>query len=196
VRSASPSHLDWGEPAALLAATAVFFSLENRYTLGGPAVTLTLGLILLAFCIASFVATVRATPATTRRMMRIAAAVMAAGLVASVAQVVDIVLYGTGIDAIRLLATAVFIWVINVIVFAIVYHWLGEAEFQFPRGERDSMPLNFLDFLFLSFTTSTAFSATDAPPLTTRARMFMMLEASLSLITIAVAAARAVNILA
>jgi hypothetical protein len=49
--------------------------------------------------------------------------------------------------------------------------------------------------LFLSFTTATAFSPTDTPPLTTRARMFMMGESAISLMTIAIAAARAVNML-
>jgi hypothetical protein len=188
--------VDWGEPAALLIALIAFFSLENRYTLGGPAVTIALGLVLLAFCALSLLAALGWLPGTSRRVMQIAAGIMAVGLVASVAQVVDLVVYGTGIDAIRLLATALFIWITNVIVFAIVYHGLGESNFAFPRATGDAAPLKFLDFLFLSFSTSTAFSATDAPPLTTRARMYMMVESSISLITIAVAAARAVNILA
>jgi uncharacterized membrane protein len=95
-----------------------------------------------------------------------------------------------------LLESALVIWISNVIIFAIIYHWIGEREFAFPRAEGEAVkPMNFLDYFFLSFTTSTAFSPTDTSPLTTRARMFMMAESAISLLTIAVAAARAVNIL-
>ena len=54
----------------------------------------------------------------------------------------------------------------------------------------------FIDYLFLSFTNATAFSPTDTMPLSPRAKLLMMAEASLSLLTIALVAARAVNILA
>jgi len=54
----------------------------------------------------------------------------------------------------------------------------------------------FVDYFFLSFTTSTAFSPTDTLPLTARMKLLMMLEGSISLLTLALVAARAVNILA
>ena len=54
----------------------------------------------------------------------------------------------------------------------------------------------FIDYLFLSFNTSTAFSPTDTMPLTGRMKLLMMLEAYVSLLTLALVAARAVNILA
>ena len=54
----------------------------------------------------------------------------------------------------------------------------------------------FIDYLFLSFNTSTAFSPTDTMPLTVRMKLLMMLEAIVSLLTLALVAARAVNILA
>ncbi|MGB6985140.1 MAG: hypothetical protein WBD74_04090, partial [Candidatus Aquilonibacter sp.] len=73
-------------------------------------------------------------------------------------------------------------------------------DFVFPQPVRpaDINPNwqpNFLDYLFLGFSTATAFSPTDTLPLTTRARMLMMVEAAASLMTIAITAARAVNIL-
>ena len=55
---------------------------------------------------------------------------------------------------------------------------------------------DYIDYLFLSFNTSTAFSPTDTMPLTSRMKLLMMLEASISLLTLALVAARAVNILA
>jgi hypothetical protein len=58
----------------------------------------------------------------------------------------------------------------------------------------DWRPL-FLDYLFLGYNTATAFSPTDALPLTRRAKMLMMLESTISLLTLVIVAARAVNVL-
>ena len=65
-------------------------------------------------------------------------------------------------------------------------------------GDRDAQPFSpgFIDYLFLSFTNATAFSPTDTLPLSQRAKLLMMAEAMISLLTIAFVAARAVNILA
>ena len=54
----------------------------------------------------------------------------------------------------------------------------------------------FVDYLYLSFTNATAFSPTDTLPLSRRAKLLMMIESAISLLTIALVAARAVNILA
>ena len=53
----------------------------------------------------------------------------------------------------------------------------------------------FIDYLYLSFTNSTAFSPTDALPLTHRAKALMAIQALASFATIVVVGARAVNIL-
>ncbi|MBN9275037.1 MAG: hypothetical protein J0J15_33280 [Mesorhizobium sp.] len=112
-----------------------------------------------------------------------------------------------------LLVDALNIWVTNVIVFAL-WFWStdrggpptcglvkrAEADFLFPqmslndRDMRGWLP-GFVDYLFLAFTNATAFSPTDTMPLTPRAKLLMMAEAMISLLTIALVAARAVNIL-
>jgi len=61
-------------------------------------------------------------------------------------------------------------------------------------GEDQWRP-GFVDYLFLAFNTSTAFSPTDVPVLSRWAKILMMLQATISLGTIAILAARAVNIL-
>jgi hypothetical protein len=61
--------------------------------------------------------------------------------------------------------------------------------------EEDQWRPGFIDYLFLAFNTSTAFSPTDVPVLSRWAKVLMMLQASISLATIAILAARAVNIL-
>ena len=53
-----------------------------------------------------------------------------------------------------------------------------------------------MDYFFLAFTNATAFSPTDTLPMTARAKLLMMLESAVSLLTVGLVAARAVNILA
>jgi hypothetical protein len=53
----------------------------------------------------------------------------------------------------------------------------------------------FVDYLFLAFNTSTAFSPTDVPVLSRWAKGLMMIQSSISLGTLAILAARAINIL-
>ena len=61
-------------------------------------------------------------------------------------------------------------------------------------GQRRWSP-NFVDYLFLAFNTSTAFSPADTFPLTVRAKLLMMAESAISFATIALVASRAVGIL-
>lgn len=53
----------------------------------------------------------------------------------------------------------------------------------------------FIDYLFVAFTISTAFSPTDTMPLTGRAKILFMVGAAVALSSIAIVAARAVNLL-
>lgn len=111
-----------------------------------------------------------------------------------------------------LLASAALLWLTNVLVFALWY-WkldaggpIGRAQadaksaFLFPQmmghpEEDPSWSPMFLDYLFLAFNTSTAFSPTDTAVLARWAKVLMMLQSVISLTTIALLAARAVNIL-
>ena len=54
---------------------------------------------------------------------------------------------------------------------------------------------NFVDYLFLAFNTSTAFSPTDVPVLARWAKVLMILQSVVSLTVLVLLAARAVNIL-
>jgi hypothetical protein len=53
----------------------------------------------------------------------------------------------------------------------------------------------FVDYLYLSFTNATAFSPTDVMPLSRWAKLAMMLQSAVSLVTVALVIARAVNVL-
>jgi uncharacterized membrane protein len=67
-------------------------------------------------------------------------------------------------------------------------------ENRAAMGEDQWSP-GFVDYLFLAFNTSTAFSPTDSPVLTRWAKAMMMLQSLISFTTVALLAARAVNIL-
>jgi hypothetical protein len=118
-----------------------------------------------------------------------------------------------------LLLSAASIWTTNILVFALWY-WRLDAGGPHARESREehasgaflfppmTMPPdaraasalenwspNFLDYLFLAFNTSMAFSPTDTPVLARWGKVLMMFQAIISLTVIALLAARAVNIL-
>jgi len=118
-----------------------------------------------------------------------------------------------------LLRSAAALWLANILVFASWYWRLDaggprarelrgvhtDGAFLFPQmtlnpdekrqmGEQCWSP-GFVDYLFLAFNTSTAFSPTDSPVLSSWAKLLMMIQALISFATVALLAARAVNIL-
>ncbi len=122
-------------------------------------------------------------------------------------------------NAVLMLRSAASLWTSNVLVFALWYWRLdaggpnGRDEtqghktgaFLFPQmteeGRRASTPVGqtwspqFIDYLFLAFNTSTAFSPTDSPVLSRWAKALTMVQSAISLCVIALLAGRAVNIL-
>jgi uncharacterized membrane protein len=68
----------------------------------------------------------------------------------------------------------------------------ARRDFAFPGDLRTP---HYAEYLFLAFNTATAFSPTDTLPLTTRVRMMMMVESTVSLMALAIVAARAINIM-
>jgi hypothetical protein len=76
-----------------------------------------------------------------------------------------------------------------------------KPDFQFPQDEnaqlaRPGWAPRLWDYFYVSLTNATAFSPTDALPLTRPAKALMAAESTLSAITVLLVAARAVNILA
>jgi hypothetical protein len=76
-----------------------------------------------------------------------------------------------------------------------------KPDFQFPQDEnvqlaREGWAPRLWDYFYVSLTNATAFSPTDAMPLTRPAKTLMAAESTLSAITVLLVAARAVNILA
>jgi uncharacterized membrane protein len=108
-----------------------------------------------------------------------------------------------------LLVSAVTIWLTNVLVFALWYWELDQGgpgsraasrsagDFRFPQQQTalDRWAPAFVDYLYLSFTNATALSPTDTVPLSAWAKLLMMLQALVSLLTLVLVAAHAVNVL-
>ena len=69
-----------------------------------------------------------------------------------------------------------------------------DPQLRREMGEEQWRP-GFVDYLFLAYNTSTAFSPTDVPVLSRWAKVLMMVQATISLATVELLAARAVNIL-
>lgn len=112
-----------------------------------------------------------------------------------------------------LLVDAALIWAVNVLTFALRYWEIDgsgparrhrtehtSTDFVFPQMAVQSVTSSrwspgLVDYLFLAFNTSTAFSPIDTLVLSRRAKLLMMAQSLIALVVIAVLAARAVNTL-
>ena len=113
----------------------------------------------------------------------------------------------------QLLFSSILIWLTNGLVVALWYGELdrgGPDERSHPAQRQPDVLFpqmsaphctharwapTVMDYLYVSFTNATAFSPTDPMPLTPWATALMAVQALTSLLTIALVAARAVNIL-
>jgi uncharacterized membrane protein len=118
-----------------------------------------------------------------------------------------------GQDAAPLLASGAAIWLTNIIAFGLWYwqfdrggpaarahahHVIPDFAFvqmQTPELAPPEWEPGFMDYLYLSFTNATAFSPTDVMPLSRWAKLTMLTQSLVSLVTVALVIARAVNVL-
>lgn len=125
----------------------------------------------------------------------------------------EILYHSTDLDGLQLLTSSIGVWVSNVLIFSLFYwhldrggpenrvhHTTTRPDWLFPQAglpeeEWANWEPTFVDYLFLSFTAATAFSPTDTLPLTARSKLAMMCESVISLMTLVVVGARAINIL-
>ena len=115
-------------------------------------------------------------------------------------------------EATSLLASGALIWLGNILVFSLLY-WLldsggplaryrGEHEYSdFAFTQQMSPELSppgwrpqYVDYLILGFTTSTAFSPTDVMPMARWAKLLMAVQSLMSIVVVGLVIARAVNV--
>jgi uncharacterized membrane protein len=206
----------WQAAVAVAVAVALQFPLPGRLVLLHPAWLLPVleGLLLLALVMAN-----------PRRINRESRAIRLLGLTLagilslanawSVARLVVALVHGgpVGNAPGPLLITGGAIWLTNIVVFALWYWEFDRGgpvaranatrmypDFQFvqmasPQLAPPGWEPTFGDYLYLSFTNAAAFSPTDVMPLSRWAKMAMTAQACVSIVTVVLVVARAVNIL-
>ncbi len=122
----------------------------------------------------------------------------------------DMITHRHDFASITLLESAAVVWSINILIFALFY-WqldragpearaagrLGSPDFIFGEKEVEELAQGwepyFTDYLFLAFATSTSFTPPDySKPSSRRAKLLVMAQASISLVTLVLVASRAV----
>jgi hypothetical protein len=112
-----------------------------------------------------------------------------------------------------LLLDVILLAIANILLFSIWY-WIIDPpgvdgsvrddepwDFLFPQRAQtipnyENWVPRYTDYIYLAFTTSFAFSPTDTLPLTRRAKLLMLLQSTISIVTLTAVAGAAINILA
>lgn len=201
----------WPALLAILAGGCLHYALPERLSIG-PGWLLVA--ILAPLVVAVFATHRRGRYALARTLTFIAVAALTVALIASLALLIQ------GLPAHKdkpaeLLRSAAVLWITNVLVFA-VWYWKLDAggpmgrdlhtgdtpihtSFLFPQLLRQPVDTTwspeFVDYLFLAFNTSTAFSPTDTAVLDPWAKIVTMLQSLISLSVLVILAARAINVL-
>lgn len=195
---------------AMLAAAGVYLALPKPLSLGPSWLLLAVIVVLLVPIVES---NRRGLFHITRVLVFAANGAITVAMIASLAFLIEGIPHHRDSPT-TLLRAASALWITNVLVFALWYWKLDaggplrresrsgrlESSFLFPQmlvqndGDTSWSP-HFMDYLFLAFNTSTAFSPTDTAVLSRWAKAGMMLQSLISLTIVALLAARAVNIL-
>jgi uncharacterized membrane protein len=203
----------WPAQLTVLAAIGLQFSLPEHLTAGpfwllpGVEALLLVGLIL-------------ATPNVLedehprrRRLTLSLVALVSAANIYSLAALCKFLLHHTQSSGDQLLFSGISIWLTNFLIFGLWFWELdrggpgkrvtghdGPPDFLFPQMSddriepRDWRP-KFFDYLYVALTNATAFSPTDTMPLTSIAKGMMGVQGLVSLVTLGLIVARAVNTL-
>lgn len=199
----------WPASTALLAIGALYFLISDRLRIGPPWLILAIGAV--AVILHYFLQ--RFGMHLAGRKVAVAMTGVVTATVTTSAIFLVTRLPGGKESAPHLLREAALIWVLNVLVFALWYWEIdgggpgkrrpghhASADFVFPQmalddDESRAWSPDFLDYLFLAFNTSTAFSPTDTLVLSRVAKVLMMYQAAVSLLIISVLIARGINTL-
>jgi hypothetical protein len=206
---------------AVLTAAALYATMPARFVPGSSGLITTariliptLGVALLWPLVLSIPRTERLERSVPRRTAALALiALISIAIASSIVLLVHLLVNGNKVNGHDLLRAAIHMWCASVLVFAL-WFWQLDSGGPIARVRRHGKPPDFLfthqaspelgsvrwqprflDYLYLSYTNSTAFSPTDTMPLTQWAKMLMLVESASSLLLLLMVAARAVNIL-
>ena len=214
-RRATQGEPRWQVSVAVLAAIAMQVTLPERVALGPRWLLPSVAGLLLAALIAANPRRINRPSRGLRAGSLVLIAVVTAANAGSAGRLVLDLLRGNELatNASRLLVTGGAIWLTNVIAFSLWYWEFDRggpvarahatrphpdflfAQMQNPELAPEDWEPRFVDYLYLSFTNAAAFSPTDVLPLSAWAKLTMMGQSAVSLMTVALVIARAVNIL-
>ena len=200
----------WPAFVAMLAAAGVYLALPEPLTIGPSWLLLAIVVLLL---IPIVISARRGRYGITRVLTFTVNGIITVSMIASLIFLIQGIPQHLETPK-ALLRSAAALWLTNILIFALWYwkldgggpllrelpNGMSSSSFLFPqmigRENRDSSWVpSFVDYLFLAFNTSTAFSPTDPAVLSRWAKLGTMLQSLISLTIIALLAARAVNIL-
>jgi len=203
----------WQAQLAVLAALLLYLALPGKLTLGPRWLLPSFeGVLLIGLAVSTPYRHHSQSPVHRRVSIGLIALVTIANFVA-LGLLVHLLLERNTAAGRDLIIAAGQIWLTNVAVFAL---WFWEIDrggphmrttpdprildFLFPQMGVPELPFGdwrpgFVDYLYVAFTNASAFSPTDAMPLTVRVKSLMLVEAMASFLTVGLIAARAVNIL-
>jgi hypothetical protein len=204
----------WGPQALVAVAIVLDFALPEKLTLGPPWLLPGVeGLLLVGLIFYSPHQDVRHSPLRRQVAIGLIALVSAVNVV-SLFLLAHHLLHGHPKNGAALMFSGVALWGTNVLLFALWYYeidrggpvarMLGEnyyPDFMFAQMTDDGKPLvppdwkpSLTDYLYLSFTNSSAFSPTDTMPLTARGKWLMSAQALVSLVVVILVVSRAVGL--
>jgi hypothetical protein len=202
-----------GAVVAVLCYGALDLTLQGRYRLAPQGATTAIGALLVVLLIATYYVKNQRWRRLEWNAMTLCiggAMILNAANLADVVQ--DVLFDSSNVEPTSLILTSLAIWSANILVFSLLYWAIDRggpdarasgsadaADFDFPgytspRATAGWQP-TFMDYVFLGFTTATAFSPTEAMPLTSRAKGLMVVQSLVSLVTIIIVAARAIGII-
>jgi len=213
-RRATSGEGRWPVTIAVLAAMAMQIPLPDRLAVHPRWLLLTLEALLLVGLFVANPKRIERQSAPLRGASIVFIGIISTANAWSAAKLVAGLVQGReGQNASQLLVTGGAIWLTNMIVFSLWYWELDRggpvaranatmvypdflfAQMQSPDLAPQDWEPAFIDYLYLSFTNATAFSPTDVLPLTRWAKLTMMVQSAVSLTTVALVIARAVNTL-
>jgi uncharacterized membrane protein len=203
----------WQAQAALVGALILYLTLPSKLIVGPNWLMPLLELLLIGGLWMDRPRHNRAAADRERKIVLVLLGMVAVANLATLELLVHFLLQGGKANGHALILSSIVIWLTNVAVFALWYWQLdrggperrargeeGQLDFLFPQMTEERLAEGwhptFVDYLYVSYTNSTAFSPTDTMPLTARVKLLMAAQSLISIITVLLVAARAVNILA
>ena len=203
----------WPVTIAIVTAVVLQLVLPRRYAPGPPWLLPVMEVVMLVGLVAANPVRFERHSLQLRGLSLLMIAAVTFANVWSAARLVDRIVQGDSSKASVLLLSGGAIWLTNVVVFSLWYWEFDRggpfarsqahrqhpdfvfAQMQTPDLAAPDWEPTYVDYLYLSFTNATAFSPTDTLPLTRWAKLTMMAQSAVSLVTVALVVARAINIL-